>query len=71
MPIFSVAASIKEVTWSDETNINWISSDGINYTWQRDHQSLQERDSVKTVKFGGANVMIQARMACSGPGAMA
>ena len=26
----------KKVVWSDETKINRICSDGINYTWQKD-----------------------------------
>lgn len=60
----------KKVVWSDETKINRICSDGINYTWQKDKQLPNESNTIQTVKFGGGNVMIWACMTWSGPGAM-
>ncbi|KAI1004513.1 hypothetical protein K3495_g3698 [Podosphaera aphanis] len=60
----------KKVVWSDETKINRICSDEINYTWQKDKQLPNDSNTIQTVKSGGGNVMIWACMTWSGPGAM-
>ncbi|KAI0997290.1 hypothetical protein K3495_g10896 [Podosphaera aphanis] len=57
----------KKVVWSDETKINRICSDGINYTRQKDKQLPNDSNTIQIVKFGGGNVMIWACMTWSGP----
>ncbi|KAI1000236.1 hypothetical protein K3495_g7963 [Podosphaera aphanis] len=60
----------KRVIWSDETKINRICSDGIQYTWRKPQPGLAGRGIVPTLKFGGGNIMIWGCMAWSGPGPM-
>ncbi|KAI1007653.1 hypothetical protein K3495_g571 [Podosphaera aphanis] len=60
----------KRVIWSDETKINQICCDGIQYTWRKSKPGLAGRGIVLTLKFGGGNIMIWGCMAWSGPGTL-
>ena len=57
----------KKIVWSDETKINRICSDGIQFTWRRDNR---EKDVVPTLRFGGGNIMIWECISWSGLSAM-
>ena len=48
----------KSVIWSDETKINRFGSDGQQYVWGREGESLGDRGIQKTVKFGKGNIMV-------------
>lgn len=48
----------KKVTWSDETKINRVGSDGRNWTWVDKHVGIQERNICQTIKFGGGSLMV-------------
>lgn len=46
-----------KVTWSDETKINRIGSDGRQWTWVDKRIGVQERNITSTMKFGGGSLM--------------
>ena len=57
----------KMVFFSDETKINRLCSDGINWIWKNKDSNLplQPREVQETVKFGGGNIKIWG---CMNPG---
>ena len=61
----------KRVVWSDETKINRVGSDGIQYAWVRDGNSLPSSQLQPTLKFGGGNIMIWGCMTWAGVGKVA
>lgn len=48
----------KRVLWTDETKINRLNSDGLEYCWVRPSEVLSERQIQPTVKFGGGSIMV-------------
>jgi len=58
------------VIWSDETKINRLCSDGVQYSWIPSG-SKSERAVQPTVKFGGGSLMVWGCMTWLGTGALA
>lgn len=58
----------KRVIFSDETKINRFGSDGRNWTWRRDGESLQPKDVKQTMKNGGGSIMLWGCITASGVG---
>ena len=61
----------KRVIWSDETKINRIGSDGHQYVWKQAGESISDRTTIPTVKFGGGNIMVWGCMGWNGVGMLA
>ena len=59
------------VIWSDESKINRICSDGLQWVWDDAPGRLTERTVQGTVKFGGGNVKVWSCMSWHGPGYIA
>lgn len=51
-------ADWKKVIWSDESKINRICSDGIQYAWIDDTDKLCDSMVIPTLKYGGGNIMV-------------
>jgi len=60
----------KSVIWSDETKINRLCSDGLQYGWVERGSGLSDRIIQPTVKFGGDSIMVWGSMAWPGVGAL-
>ena len=58
----------KRVTWSDETKINRIVSDGRQWVWKKTGEGFIEREVQSTVKFGGGNIMVWGCLGWEGVG---
>lgn len=58
----------KRVVWSDETKVNRICSDGVQYGWVEVGDALSDRAVTETVKFGGGSVMVWGCMSWLGAG---
>jgi len=52
-----------DVYFSDETNINLFSSDGMQWVWRREGEELLEECVAPTVKYGGGKVVLWGGMA--------
>lgn len=48
----------KNVLWSDETKVNLFGSDGKQYVRRPANAAFDPRYTLKTVKFGGGNIMV-------------
>ena len=48
----------KKVSWSDETKINCLGSDGRKWVWKKDGEGLSDRLVEGTKKFGGGSLMM-------------
>jgi transposase len=59
------------VIWSDESKVNRICSDGLQWIWDDAPGRITTRSVQGTVKFGGGNVMVWACMSWNGPGYIA
>jgi hypothetical protein len=59
------------VIWSDESKVNRICSDGLQWVWDDAPGRLTERTVQGTVKFGGGNVKVWSCMSWNGPGYIA
>lgn len=59
------------IIWSDETKINRLCSDGINYVWIHEKENQLHHRTNPTVKFGGGSIMIWGSMTYSGVGKVA
>jgi transposase len=59
------------VVWSDESKINRICSDGLQWIWDDAPGRITTRSVQGTVKFGGGNVMVWSCMSWYGPGYIA
>src|SRR3569623_1697221 len=59
------------VVWSDESKINRICSDGLQWVWDDQEGAITSRTVQGTVKFGGGNVMVWSCMSWHGPGYIA
>lgn len=55
------------VVFSDESKVNRISSDGLQYRWV-DRAEISDRAVQGTVKFGGGNIKVWACFSWYGPG---
>ncbi len=60
----------KTVISSDETKINRFGSDGQQWTWYRDGESLQPRNVTETTKHGGGHIMLWGCITSFGIGYM-
>jgi len=60
----------KSVIWSDETKINRLCSDGLQYGWVERGSGLSDRIIQPTVEFGGSSIMVWGSMAWTGVGAL-
>lgn len=60
----------KRVVWTDETKINRFNSDGRQWAWIRDGESLQNRHVKLTVKHGGGSIMLWSAITYAGVGWM-
>jgi len=60
-----------KVVWSDESKINRICSDGLQWVWDDAPGRITTRSVQGTVKFGGGNVMVWSCMSWYGPGYIA
>lgn len=58
----------KRVVWSDETKINRVGSDGVEWAWKREDEGISDRLVQPTVKFGGGSIMIWGCMTAKGVG---
>jgi len=61
----------KSVIRSDETKINRLCSDGLQYAWVERGTTTNEKLIQPTVKFGGGSIKIWGSMAWPGVGALA
>lgn len=61
----------RRVIWSDETKINRICSDGIQYYWSAPGEGLTSRAVQPTIKFGGGNIMVWGSLTSAGVGKLA
>ena len=59
-----------KITWSDESKINRVCSDGRYWCWVRDDSSRELRHVKKTLKHGGGSLMIWGCMTAYGRGFM-
>lgn len=48
----------KRVIWSDESKFNRYQSDGKQYYWRRQRETIQRHHVKQTVKHGGGNIMV-------------
>lgn len=48
----------KRVLWSDETKVNRLNSDGIQYFWSKTGEATQSYQAIETVKHGGGSLMV-------------
>jgi transposase len=60
-----------KVIWSDESKINRICSDGIQWVWDDLPGAITSRTVEGTVKFGGGSVIVWSCMSWNGPGYIA
>lgn len=60
----------KRVIWTDETKINSFNSDGRQWAWIRDGESLQNHHVKLTVKHGGGSIMLWSAITYAGVGWM-
>ena len=60
----------KSVIWSDETKVNRVCSDGLQYGWIEKGSSLCSSAIQPTVKFGGGSIMVWGCMARPEVGAL-
>jgi transposase len=58
----------KRVIWSDETKINRLGSDGLQWAWKKPGAPLQDHHVTGTVKFGGGSLMMWGCMTAKGVG---
>jgi transposase len=58
----------KTVIWSDETKINRIGSDGLQWVWKERGSQMPDRAVEGTLKFGGGNIMVWGCMSWKGLG---
>jgi transposase len=58
----------KRVTFSDETKINRLGSDGREWVWKKPNGVLTEQHVKGTVKFGGGSLMLWGCMTAQGVG---
>lgn len=58
----------KRVVFSDETKVNRICSDGIQWTWKKDGKTSISKTTKGTVKFGGGNIMVWGCITAHGTG---
>jgi transposase len=58
----------KRVIWSDETKINRLGSDGLQWMWKRPKDGLTACGVQGTVKFGGGSLMLWGCMTAKGVG---
>lgn len=63
-------ADWRTVIFSDETKINRFNSDGREWFWCRDEESLKPQNVQQTLKHGGGNVKVWGCMTASGVGGM-
>ncbi|KAB5587467.1 Transposase [Ceratobasidium theobromae] len=47
----------KKVLWLDETKVNHLGSDGVQWVWVWKRKDLDERGVVETANFGGCSLM--------------
>jgi len=59
------------VVWSDESKINRICSDGLQWVWDDLPGAITSRTVEGTVKFGGGSVIVWSCMSWNGPGYIA
>jgi hypothetical protein len=59
------------VIWSDESKINRICSDGLQWVWDDAPGPITQRSVRGTVKFGGGSVVVWSCMSWNGPGYIA
>lgn len=58
----------RNVVWSDETKFTLVNSEGKEYVWVKDGESLGGNAVVQTKKFGGGKVMMWGCMTWEGVG---
>lgn len=58
----------KKVVWTDETKINCLGSDGLQWAWKRPGEPLSDRLVQGTLKFGGGSLMMWGCMSWDGVG---
>jgi transposase len=58
----------KRVLWSDETKINRLGSDGVQWAWARKGERLTDRLIRATTNFGGGSLMFWGCMGWQGTG---
>ena len=58
----------KRVVWTDETKVNCLGSDGKQWVWKTEGQSLNDRLVQGTVKFRGGFLMFWSCMFWEGFG---
>ncbi len=56
------------VLWSDESKVNFFSSDGVQHVWRRPGEECQENCALPTVKHGGGSIMVWGCMTTTGTG---
>jgi transposase len=58
----------RKVLWSDETKFTLVNSEGKEYVWVREGESLNSNAVIGTTKFGGGKVMMWGCMTWEGVG---
>jgi transposase len=58
----------KQVLWSDETKVNRLGSDGVQWAWAREGAGLSDRLIIPTANFGSGSVMFWGCMGWLGTG---
>jgi transposase len=58
----------KRVLWSDETKVNRLGSDGVQWAWAREGEGLSDRLIIPTANFGGGSIMFWGCMGWQGTG---
>lgn len=58
------------VIWSDETRVNRLCSDGLNYAWVERGSGITDRTVKSTLKFGGGCIMVWGCMTWAGVGVL-